>query len=359
LIGAFPIPQHLKPSTKYPMSFSMFRNKSFAIDLGNTNTLVSDARRILLSQPSYIVFDAESNAVKAVGDRAFNMFEKNHVELKPVKPLKGGVIADYDSASKMLREMVHSVDSSKSFLRGYDNIIAGIPFCTTEVERRALRDALDQFNARHTFLLYEPLAAAMGLGLNIREPEGKMVIDIGGGLTEIVVISLSGIAAFQSVKAAGDTFDEAIQDHFRRNYNMAIGLRTAEQIKINVGAVINNLLDVPEPMMVKGKDLVEGLPVTRMIDHFEVVSILDKSIASIEHGIVQTLEICPPELAADIYENGIHVTGGNAMLRGLRERFQSKIKLPVHIDDEALLSVGKGVATALADTKKYRSVLFE
>lgn len=341
------------------MSFSLFKNKSFAIDLGNTNTLVGDARRILLSQPSYIVFDAESNAVKAVGDRAFNMFEKNHIDLKPVKPMKGGVIADYDSASKMIRELVSQVDTSKSFLRGYDNIIAGIPYCTTEVERRALRDALDQFSAKHTYLLYEPIAAAIGLGLNIREPEGKMVIDIGGGLTEIVVISLSGIAAFQSVKAAGDTFDEAIQDHFRRNYNIAIGMRTAEQIKINVGAVMNTLEEVPEPMMVKGKDLVEGLPVTRMIDHFEVVSILEKSIASIEHGIVQTLEMCPPELAADIYENGIHVTGGNAMLRGLRERFQTKIKLPVHIDDQPLVSVGKGIATTLADTRKYRSVLFE
>src|SRR5690606_2681006 len=141
--------------------------------------------------------------------------------------------------------------------------------------------------------------------------------------------------------------------------NMAIGLRTAEQIKINVGAVTNNLEEVPEPMMVKGKDLVEGLPVTRMIDHFEVVSILEKSIAAIEHGIVQTLEICPPELAADIYENGIHVTGGNALIRGLRERFQAKIKLPVHIDDEALTSVGKGIATTLSDPKKYRSVLVE
>lgn len=338
----------------------MFRNKSFAIDLGNTNTLVSDARRILLSQPSYIVFDAEKNSVKAVGDSAFNMFEKNHEELKPVKPLRGGVIADYDSASKMIREMITQADSSsKSFFRGYDNIIGGIPYSTTEVERRALRDALDQFNARRTYLLYEPIAAAIGLGLDIRQPEGKMVIDIGGGLTEMVVISLSGIAAFQSVKAAGDSFDEAIQDHFRRNYNMAIGLRTAEQIKITVGAVINNLEEIPEPMMVRGKDLVEGLPKTRMIDHYEVVSILEKQIVAIEHGIVQTLEICPPELAADIYETGIHVTGGNAMLRGLRERFQSKIKLPVHIDDEALLSVGKGIAKTLSDTKRYKNVLIE
>src|SRR5690606_5124162 len=199
------------------MSFSMFRNKSFAIDLGNTNTLVSDARRILLSQPSYIVFDAESNAVKAVGDRAFNMFEKNHDELKTVKPLKGGVIADYDSASKMIRELISQADTKKSFLQGYENIIGGIPYCTTEVERRALRDALDQFSARRTYLLYEPIAAAIGLGLDIRQPEGKMFICIGGGLTEIVIISLSGIAAFQSVTAAGDMFDEAIQDHFRRH----------------------------------------------------------------------------------------------------------------------------------------------
>ncbi len=341
------------------MSLNMFRNKNFAIDLGNTNTLVSDARRILISQPSCIVFDTESNAVKAVGDRAYSMFEKNHDDLKPVKPLRGGVIADYDSASKMIRELILQADAKKSFFHGYNNIIGGIPYCTTEVERRALRDALDQFNARRTYLLYEPLAAAIGLGLDIRQPEGKMVIDIGGGITEIVVISLSGIAAFQSVKAAGDTFDEAIQDHFRRNYNMAIGLRTAEQIKINVGAVINNLDVAPEPMMVKGKDLVEGLPRTRMIDHYEVVSILEKLVASIEHGIVQTLEVCPPELAADIYENGIHITGGNAMLRGLRERFQSKIKLPVHIDDDALTSVGKGIATALGDTKKYANVLME
>lgn len=342
------------------MSFNLFRNKSFAIDLGNNNTLVSDATRLLVSQPSYIAFDSEKNTVKAVGEKAFNMFEKNHEELKPVKPLKGGVIADYDSASKMIRELMMQADASKrSFLNGYDNIISGIPYYTTEVERRALRDALDQFSARNTYLVYEPLAAAIGLGLNIREPDGKMVIDIGGGITEIVAISLSGVAAFQSLKIAGDTFDEAIQDHFRRQYNMAIGLRTAEQIKIRVGAVTDTLDEVPEPMMVRGKDLVEGIPVTRSINHFEVVSILEKSVAAIEHAVVQTLEICPPELAADIYLNGIHVTGGNALLRGLQRRFERKIKLPVHIDDQALLSVSKGIATVLSDTKKHKSVLIE
>jgi rod shape-determining protein MreB len=259
----------------------------------------------------------------------------------------------------MIHEMIHQAYGSQSFMSGYDCIIAGIPFYTTEVERRALRDALGQFSARRTYMVYEPIAAALGIGLNIREPEGKMLIDIGGGITEIVVISFSGIAAFQSLKIAGDSFDEAIQDHFRRNYNMAIGLKTAEQIKIAVGAVMDNLVEVPAPMSVRGKDLVEGLPATRMIGHSEVAYILEKSITSIEHSVVQTLETCPPELAGDIYQNGIHITGGNAMLRGLRERFEAKLRLPVHIDSQPLFSVSKGIAQTLGQTKKYQSLLME
>ena len=208
-------------------------------------------------------------------------------------------------------------------------------------------------------MVYEPLSAAMGIGLNIREPNGKMLIDIGGGITEIVVISLSGIAAFQSLKVAGDSFDEEIQDHFRRNYNMAIGLKTAEQIKIKVGAVMDDLKEIPEPFQVRGKDMIEGMPVTRMINHSEVVYILEKSISAIEHSVVQTLETCHPELASDIYENGIHITGGNAMLRGLRERFEAKMELPVHIDPQPLLSVSKGIARTLGEAKKFESILME
>lgn len=341
------------------MNFNFLKNRNAAIDLGNNNTVVSDKVGILLAQPSYIVFDTESHAVRAVGNKAFNMFEKNHEELRPIKPLKGGVIADYESACKMISEMLSEAYAAKSFLSGYDNIISGIPFNTTEVERRALRDALGQFNSRKTYMVYEPLAAALGIGLNIREPNGKMLIDIGGGITEIVVISLSGIAAFQSLKVAGDTFDEEIQDYFRKNYNMAIGLKTAEQVKIQVGAVIEKIPDVPEPMKVKGKDMREGIPVTRTIRHSEVAYLLEKSISAIELSIAQTLESCPPELAADIYQNGIHITGGNALLRGLKERFERKIRLPVHIDPQALLSVGKGVAQTLNDPKKFSNILFQ
>ncbi|MEO8471697.1 MAG: rod shape-determining protein [Chryseolinea sp.] len=341
------------------MKFDFLRNKNVAIDLGNNNTVVSDRNRILLSQPSYIVLDSESHAVKAVGEKAFNMFEKNPETLMPIKPLRAGVIADYNSATQMIRRLVEEACPPTSFFSGYDNIIAGIPFYATSVERQALRDALRQFNSRKSYMVFEPLAAAMGIGLDIREPEGKMVVDIGGGITEIVIISLSGIAGFQSLKVAGDIFDVEIQDHFRKHYNIAIGLKTAEQVKISVGAVLEKIAQAPEPMLVRGKDIMEGIPVTRKIGHGEVSRILNKSILAIETAILQTLENCPPELAADIYGGGIHVTGGNALLRGLRERFEGKMGLPVHIDSQALYSVTRGVAQTLNDPKKFEAILME
>jgi len=338
--------------------FSFIQNKSFAIDLGNNNTLLTDDKQILYSQPSYIVFDQEKNSVKAIGEEAYNIFEKNHDQLKPVKPLHWGVISDYESATTMINRMVRQV-YKKNLFSSFNHIISGVPYATTEVERRALRDALDQFNSRKTHLLFEPLAAAMGMGLNIREPEGKMVIDIGGGITEIVIISLSGIAVFQSIKVAGDSFTEEIQDHFRRNHNLTIGWKTAEQVKVQVGAATASLKNPPSPMLVKGKDIMEGLPVTRKVNHEEIARVLNKSIETIEQSIIQTLEICPPELAADIYQNGIHLTGGGALIRGMKERLQNTIHLPVHLDDQPLLSVSKGISQALGDPKKFQTVLFE
>lgn len=339
------------------INFNFCKNRSFGIDLGNNNTLVSDQNKLLLAQPSYIAFHVDNHAVKAVGAEAYNMFEKTHQELRSVKPLRGGVIADFESASQMIRQMLQRVFNGNTFFKGYDNVISGVPYATTDVERRALRAVLDQFSARHTYLLFEPLAAALGMGLDIREPDGKMIVDIGGGITEIVIISLSGIAAVQSIKMGGDTFDMEIQDHFRRNYNMAIGLKTAEQVKIQVGAVIADILEIPEAVMVKGKDTVEGIPVIRKIGHREVAMILDRSISAIEEGIIQTMETCSPELAADIYANGIFITGGGAMLRGLQQRFERKLKVPVHIDAHALTSVNAGIITVLQDPRKYRAVL--
>lgn len=337
--------------------FKFFHTHSLAIDLGNNNTVITNESGTLLAQPSYIVFNA-NRGVKAVGEPAFAMFEKSHEELMPVKPLKGGVIADYESATRMIQELVKQVYRKRGlFLSGFDHVISGVPYNTTEVERRALRDALEQINSKKSYLLYEPLAAALGMGLAIREPQGKLVIDIGGGITEIVVISLSGIAAFQSVKVAGDTFDENIQDHFRKNYNIAIGLKTAEQVKIQVGSVLSDLTHAPEPMMVKGKDMITGIPVTRKVGHQEVSMILEKSMTQIETAIIQTLETCPPELAADIYESGIHLTGGGSLLRGMSARLEANIKLNVCIDSDPLRSVSKGIVRTLAAPQDYRSIL--
>lgn len=341
------------------VNFHFLKKKSFGIDLGNNNTVVSDDEKILVDQPSYIVLDEARQGVKAVGSEAYQMFEKSHKLLKPVKPLKGGVIADHTSATKMLSAMMNQAYGTKSVLQGYDNLVSGVPYSTTNVEKRALRAALEQFSASHIYLLYEPIAAAIGMGLDIAQPDGKMVVDIGGGITEIVIISLSGIASFQSMKVAGDAMDEEIQHYFRRRYNMEIGLRTAEQVKIGVGSALQVLEDAPEPMIVKGKDMVRGIPVTRKIDYAEVSSILEKSISAIELGILQTLEKCPPELAGDIYGNGVYITGGNAFLRGLKERLEKKLKIAIHIDQDALHSVSKGVAAVLRNTKKYKSVLLE
>lgn len=339
------------------VKFDFMRKKSFAIDLGNTNTLVRDRDRLLVDQPSYIVLDANRSEVKAIGKEAYQMFDKAHAAYRPVRPLQGGVIADYDSATKMLQVLMHLAYADKSVLNGYGDIISGVPYYTTPVERRALLNALETLHARSTHLIFEPLAAALGMGLDIGAPEGRLVIDIGGGITEIVVISLSGIACFQSIKVAGDSLDESIRDYFRKEYNMAIGIKTAEQVKIQVGAVVTQLEDPPMPMAVKGKDLLRGLPITRTVDYREIACVLERSVSAIELAIIQTLEACPPELASDIYLNGLYVTGGNALLRGLAERLQRKIKLPVNIDDDPLLSVSKGVAAVLRDPGKYKGVL--
>jgi rod shape-determining protein MreB len=334
-----------------------FANQSLAIDLGNTNTVVTDKKNTLLSEPSCIVLNRYTQSVKAVGGKAFEMFEKTHESLEAVKPLRGGVIADYNSAEKMLNALVRKIYPGNSLFSNFDHVIAGVPFYTTEVEKRALRDALGQFRSSHTHLLYEPLAAAIGMGFDITEPDGKLIVDIGGGITEIVIISLSGIVTFDSIRVAGDTFDEEIQDYFRRNYSMGIGIRTAELVKMHVGSVMPYLNNAPKPFQVIGKDLINGIPMKRSIGYQEVASILDKSFSKIEQSIVQTLESCLPELSSDIFTNGIVVTGGSSLLRGIKERLESRVHLPVHLDSYALQSVSKGITKVLHAPQKFRHVL--
>lgn len=331
-------------------------SSNLAIDLGNNNTLLTDQSTILLSQPSFLVVNEESRRVEAVGDQAYEMLEKTHSHLKPIKPLKGGVISDGESTKKMLKELVGLVRKPTLFDRGFNYLLSGVPYDTTPVEKRALRDALDQFTSKNTHLVYEPLAAALGMDLNIQEPEGKLIVDIGGGITEVVVISLSGVAAFQSIRVAGDTFDEEIQDYFRREFNMSIGLKTAELVKKKIGCVYSPAA-TDEKVMVKGKDLIEGIPASRMISQHELVQVLERPFKQIEDSIHQSLQVCPPELAADIYQTGIYVTGGNAMLKGIKERFSKNFRLPVNIDQNALTSVSKGICHILSNPQKYKTVL--
>ncbi len=339
------------------MNFNFIRTKSFGIDLGNNNTLITDSQKVLVAERSCIVMDRDRQHVKAIGDEAYEMFEKTHALLKPVKPLRGGVIADQTNAERMIRGLVEKACGPRTVFGRYDHIISGVPFDTTHVERMAVRNSLEQFNSNTVSLLYEPLAAALGMDLNIAEPDGKMIVDIGGGITEIVIISLSGIAAFHSLHAAGDTMDEDIRDHFRQRHHMLIGAKTAEELKIRLGTVRTQGLPADAKLSVKGKDLQSGIPVTSWVHPEEIAGILWKTFERIETAMIQTLEKCPPELAADIYNNGIHITGGNARLKGIKERFERKLKLPIHIDENALLSVTKGLGKALADPKKYTAVL--
>lgn len=337
--------------------FHLSSTKNLAIDLGNNNTLLTDQSSILLSQPSFMVINELNNKVEAVGDQAYDMLEKTHSNLKSIKPLKGGVISDGESAKRMLKELLAKVQKPSFFSPGFNYLLSGVPYDTTPVEKRALRDALDQFSAKNTFLVHEPLAAALGLGLDIQEPEGKLVVDIGGGITEVVVISLSGIAAFQSIRVAGDTLDEVIQDYFRREYNLSIGLKTAENVKKRIGCIYSPVADKKEIAYVKGKDLMEGIPTSRAISQAELTSVLERPFKQIVECIRQSLEVCPPELASDIYRSGIHVTGGNAQLKGIQERLSKTFQLPVHIDPQSLFSVSKGIAHILNAPQKYKSVL--
>ncbi len=334
--------------------------RKLAIDLGNNKTIISDSSNLLTCQPSYVVLNSSNKSLRAVGDEAYKMFGRTHEKFKPVKPLRGGVISDFDSARLMLKALVDSVNLRPRFsIRGIDYLISGVPYSTTEVERRALRDAIEQFHSKKTKLIFEPIAAAIGMGLDIRKPEGIMLVDIGGGITECVIISLSGIASFQSIKTSGETFDEDIRDYFRKHYNMSIGYATAEQIKINSGAVVEDLEGVTEPYYFKGKDLMSGIPIERKTDCREIFFVLDQSFSRIEQHILKTLESCPPELAADIYQNGIHITGGGALLRGIKQRLERTLSLSVHIDNEPFYTVAKGISIVLNKPDKYPSILFD
>lgn len=280
------------------------------------------------------------------------MHEKTHENIKTVRPLKDGVIADFQAAEAMIQSMIKMVGRRNNLFSHLKMVIC-IPSGITEVEKRAVFDSADHVDSKETYLIHEPMAAALGIGLNIEEPIGNMIIDIGGGTTEIAVIALSGIVCDQSIRIAGDELTNDIMNYMKREHNILIGERTAEQIKIHVGSALHELEVPPEDYAVNGRDLMTGIPKQIKIGYQEVAYALDKSISKIEDAVLKALEMTPPELASDIYKTGLYLTGGGALLRGLDKRLESKTKLNVHIAEDPLRAVVRGTGMALRNSHQY------
>jgi rod shape-determining protein MreB len=335
------------------MGLFNFFTQDIAIDLGTANTLIIHNDQVVVDEPSIVAVDRTTNKIIAVGKRAMMMDGKVHENLKTIRPLKDGVIADFNAAEGMIREMIKLIYPKKPLFAPSWRMVICIPSSITEVEKRAVRDSAEQAGAKEVYMIHEPMAAALGIGIDVEEPTGNMVIDIGGGTTGISIISLSGIVCDESIRIAGDEFTADIIEAMRRYHSLLIGDRTAEQIKIQVGSALKELDNPPDDVAVNGRDLVTGIPKQIMVSYQEVADALDKSVFKIEEAVLKALEKTPPELAADIFRRGLYLTGGGALLRGLDKRISHKIKLPVHVADDPLRSVVRGTGMALKHIHKY------
>ncbi|MBQ9558681.1 MAG: rod shape-determining protein [Bacteroidaceae bacterium] len=329
-------------------------NKEIAMDLGTANTIIISNGKIVVDQPSVVALDRRTDEMIAVGVRAKEMHEKTNAEIKTVRPLRDGVIADFDACEKMIRGLIKMVHSGRSIFSPQMTMVIGVPSGSTEVELRAVRDSAEHAGGREIRLIYEPMAAAIGIGLDVLAPEGNMVVDIGGGSTEIAVISLGGIVVNKSQRVAGDDLTADIQDYMSRQHNLKVSERMAERIKINVGAALTDLGDnAPEDYVVYGPNRITALPMEVPVCYQEIAHCLEKTIAKIEAAILNALEDTPPELYADIVHNGIWLTGGGAELRGLDKRLTDKIGIPFHVADDPLHSVAKGTGIALKNIHEF------
>ena len=328
------------------MRFFNFFTQELAVDLGTANTLIIQNDKVVVDEPSIVAINRNTNEVIAVGQKAMQMHEKTHDNIKTIRPLKDGVIADFQAAEALIQGLINMIGEKRRFFTHLKMVIC-IPSGITEVEKRAVSDSADHVDSKETYLIHEPMAAALGIGLDVEEPIGNMVIDIGGGTTEIAVIALSGIVTDQSIRIAGDEFTNDVIDYMKRKHNILIGERTAEQIKINVGAAIPDIVDPPP------KFAVTGIPKQVFTTHIEVAEAIDKSISKIEEAVLKALEDTPPELSSDIFRTGIYLTGGGALLRGLDKRMAAKTKLKVHIADDPLRAVVRGTGLALKNSARY------
>ncbi|MCQ2184216.1 MAG: rod shape-determining protein [Bacteroidales bacterium] len=334
------------------MAFS-FLTQELAIDLGTANTIIFQNDKIVLDEPSIVALDTAGNVV-SLGARAKLMHGRTNPGIRTIRPLKDGVIADYEAAEKMIRGFIKSVSAkNRSIFTPSLKVVIGIPSGSTDVEIRAVRDSTEQVGARDVYLIFEPMASALGVGLDIEAPKGNMIVDIGGGTTEIAVISLGGIVVKDSINVAGDAFTRDIQEYMRQQHNIKVGEVTAEQIKINVGSVLPELENEPKPFAVWGPNLMTAHPVNVEVNYSEIAHCLDKTVSRIELSIAHTLEQTPPELYSDIVESGIYLSGGGSLLRGIAKRFEDKFNIAFHVADDPLKAVARGTCMALKNTAGY------
>ena len=332
--------------------FSLF-TQEYAIDLGTANTIIIHNDKVVVDEPSIVAIEQSTGKLVAIGEKARQMHGKTHMNIKTVRPLKDGVIADFNAAEQMIRGMIKMVNRRTQFFAPTLRMVVCIPSGSTEVEIRAVRDSSEHAGGRDVYLIYEPMAAAIGMGIDVEEPSGSMVVDIGGGTTEVAVIALGGIVCNKSIRIAGDSFTADIQSYMRHQHNIKIGERTAEEIKIHVGSALTDLENPPEDYVVRGPNLMTAMPVEIPISYQEIAHCLDKSINKVETAVLSVLEQTPPELYGDIVNAGIFLTGGGALMRGLDKRLTDKIGIKFHVADDPLHAVARGTGIALKNVENF------
>jgi len=335
------------------MGLFSFLTKEIAIDLGTANTIIIYNDKVVVDEPSIVALERNTGKIIAVGKKAMMMHGKTHENIKTIRPLRDGVIADFQSAEFMIRELIKMVGIKGTLFPPSLRMVVCIPSGITGVEERAVKDSAEQAGAKEIRLIHEPMAAAIGIGIDVLEPTGNMIIDVGGGTSEIGVIALGGIVNNTSIRIAGDDFNADIEEYMRKHHNINIGERTAERIKIEVGAAITDLENPPDDYAVHGRDMLTGIPKEITVNYQEIANCLDKSISKIEAAVLNTLENTPPELSADIFRTGIYLAGGGSMLRGLDKRLHIKTKLSVHVAEDPLRAVARGTGIALKNFEKF------